>query len=363
MKQLVALFSLACAINSAAGQTLTPGFDRLEYLELLRLNATLVDSTFNKSVPKPKQFRWIYRSPLIGLDNRWALAIDKNNTAVIAIRGTTNTTISWINNFYAAMTPAIGWCIRQPGDTFKFHLAENRQAAVHIGWLTSLAYLCKDILPKIDSLYLHGSRDILITGHSQGGAIAYLLTAHLRRLQASDSLPKDIRFKTYCSAAPKPGNLFFAYDYERMTRHGWAFNVINTADWVPETPVSVQTLRDLNPVNPFADVRTIAKTLPFPKNIMARILYAQLSKPSLKAQRRNNRYLGKYLARTVKKHLPLYQPPPFFPSSNYIRTGITIVLKPDSMYSARQNVTSQNLFIHHLFSAYYNLALRDTTIR
>jgi predicted esterase len=54
-------------------------------------------------------------------------------------------------------------------------------------------------------------KESYIMGHSQGGAIAYLLTAHLLSLQKENKIPSEIVFKTYCSAAPKPGNLHFAY--------------------------------------------------------------------------------------------------------------------------------------------------------
>jgi hypothetical protein len=51
-------------------------------------------------------------------------------------------------------------------------------------------------------------------------AISYLLTAYLYHLQKSGRLQADIRFKTYASAGPKPGNLYFAYQYEAMTKGG-----------------------------------------------------------------------------------------------------------------------------------------------
>ena len=52
----------------------------------------------------------------------------------------------------------------------------------------------------------------------------------------------SLNIKTYCSAAPKPGNLFYAYDFEHITEGGWAFNVVNSADWVPELPSTTQTV-------------------------------------------------------------------------------------------------------------------------
>jgi hypothetical protein len=65
---------------------------------------------------------------------------------------------------------------------------------------------------------------------------------------------KDIKFKTYCSAAPKPGNLYFSYDYEADNQIGWSFTVVNGADWVPELPVSIQSIGDFNKTNPFKNV-------------------------------------------------------------------------------------------------------------
>jgi hypothetical protein len=141
-----------------------------------------------------------------------------------------------LENLYAAMVPANGKLILDNADTFNYCLAPGNKAAVHVGWLIGTAFLSKDIVPKIDSLYKSGIKDLLLMGHSQGGAINYLLTAYLYSLQKQNILPGDIRFKTYCSAAPKPGNLFFAYYFESITENGWAFNVVNSADWVPETP-------------------------------------------------------------------------------------------------------------------------------
>jgi hypothetical protein len=34
----------------------------------------------------------------------------------------------------------------------------------------------------------------------------------------------------------KTGNLYFAYDFDYITRGMKAFTIVNTDDWVPETP-------------------------------------------------------------------------------------------------------------------------------
>lgn len=73
---------------------------------------------------------------------------------------------------------------------------------------------------------------------------------------------------------------------ERATAGAWAVNVVNPADWVPEMPLSVQTLNDFSPVNPFAGVDAMIKKQPFLKSLVGRHLYGQLARPSLRAQRR-----------------------------------------------------------------------------
>ncbi len=69
------------------------------------------------------------------------------------------------------MVPAQGELKLSNDFTFKYHLAENPRAAVHVGWLIGVAYLAKDILPKIDSCYKKGIKEFIIMGHSQGGAL------------------------------------------------------------------------------------------------------------------------------------------------------------------------------------------------
>src|SRR5690606_37934119 len=109
-----------------------------------------------------------------------------------SVRGTTEKAESWLANFYAAMVPAKGELHLSNDDIFKYNLASNPKAAVHVGWLLGTAILSKEIVPKIKEQYQKGTKSILITGHSQGGAICYLLTSYLYSLQLSGELPKDI---------------------------------------------------------------------------------------------------------------------------------------------------------------------------
>jgi len=343
-------------------QNIKGGFDPWEYLELMKISTrSSSDSSYYNKLPAPERHTMLYQSPEMGLKNLWDLWIDsEKNTAVISIRGTTPDPVSWLENFYAGMVPATGTLHISNDFQFEYQLADNPRAAVHVGWLVGTAFLSRDIIPKIDSLYLKGVKEFLIMGHSQGGSIAYLLTSHLFYLQKQHMLPADIRWKTYCSAAPKPGNLYFAYDYETMTQGGLAFNVINTADWVPQVPFSIQTIDDFNEVNPFKDADIVIKKQKFPERMVMKKIFNQLDKPTRKAQKSFEKYLGEKATKLIQKSLPEFQKPEFVSSNNYVRTGNSIILQPDDIYKKEYpNDNPKTVFIHHIHKPYMDLLERQ----
>lgn len=348
---------------SVYGQLLQAGFDKAEYIETLKINQKVhVDTSKWRGdtvVPSPQNFFLHYRSPVVAFDNIWDLWIHRDKPIVtIAIRGTTSSDASFLANLYAAMIPAKGQLQLDKDNVFDYALAENPRAAVHAGWLIAMAYMAKDIEHKIDSCYKNGIRDFILTGHSQGGGITFLLNAYLHNLQKQQKIPVDIRFKTYCSAAPKPGNLFFAYDYEYTTSGGWAYNVVNTEDWVPDVPFSVQTVDDFTEVNPFTNAKPIIKKQKFPKNLVLKHVYNRLSKPSKRAQRNYQRYLGKMVSKAVKKQIPAFEIPTYYNSNYYVRVGNTIVLYPDSAYFSRPSASAapEKIWQHHFPFQYLYLA-------
>lgn len=354
---LVGLLSLFA--SRASAQNLRPGFDKAEYIELLKVSAAFGDSVYVATFPQPERYESVYRSPVVGLDNRWDLWVSKDKihpTAVVSLRGTTANSVSWLGNFYAAMVPAKGELTLGENDTFPYELAANPRAAVHVGWLVSMAILSRDIRPRIDSCYKTGIKDFILLGHSQGGAINYLLTAYLYNLQKKGELPTDIRFKTYCSAGPKPGNLYFAYDYEAMTQGGWAYNVVNSADWVPEVPLTVQTLSDFNATNPFVGAKGMIKKQKLPQRVALKYVYNRLSKPALRAQKNYLRYLGNVAAGVVQKNIAGYTPSKYYNSTDYVRTGTAIVLLADAEYYARYPDNPEKIFVHHFHPPYLYLA-------
>jgi heat shock protein HslJ/uncharacterized membrane protein len=354
------LFVCALSLPLVLSAQLRPGYDPAENLELLKVFKGFVDTPMKgMDVPASTRFSRVYRSPVMGLDNMWELHADKQGTAVISLRGTTANAVSWLENGYAAMAPASGEVQLDKDFRFSYHLADDPRAAVHVGWLVGMGFLQRDILPKVDSLYRAGTRDFLITGHSQGGALCYLLTAHLWQLQREGLIPADIRLKTYANAAPKPGNLFFAHHYEHSTR-GWAFNTVNALDWVPEVPMSIQTVNDFNTVNPFSDAKTGMKKLPLKQRVAAKHVYNKLDKPTRKAQRNYSKYLGRSASGFVQKNLPYYVPPTYAETYLYARTGTIITLFPDSAYLLRFPQSKETLFVNHMLEPYVYLMERYT---
>ena len=297
---IVSCFCLLTTVGYA--QHLNPGFDKDEFIELLKIGArTSTDSAYYKKLPAPRHSALIYQSAKTGFDNLWQLWMRDDSVAIISIRGTTKTPVSFLANMYAAMVAAKGRLELEKDFTFDYDLADNPAAAVHVGFLVAAAYLSRDILPRIDSCYKAGIKEFIITGHSQGGAITYTLTSYLESLKKQHRLPADIRFKTCAAASPKPGNLYYAYEFENLTRNGWSYNVVNAVDWVPEVPFSIQTLKDLSVTNPFINARKLIRKQKFPLNIVGKIAYKQLTKPARKAQRHYEIWLGKRAGSLVKK--------------------------------------------------------------
>lgn len=340
---------------------LKPGFDKEELLTMLTLSSYQLDTPWvDMKYELPKNLKLIYRSPVVALDNRFDVWHNvEQNYAIINTRGTTGTRPSWLENFHAAMVPATGSIQLSDSVNFNYSLANNPRAAVHVGWLIAMGTMAPDVVSQIKKNHKNGIKDFYLTGHSQGGGITFLLTAYLYQLQKAGQLPKDIRFKTYCTAGPKPGNLYFSYDYEYATRGGWAFNVTNSIDWVPEVPFSIQTVDDFNKLNPFADVDEAFKKMKFPVRFVLKRVYKNLSKHPEKAKNNFQKYLGDKAAEIIiKQDLPEYRQPKYYDSNHYMRCGNQIVLMPTKEYYETHPDDPKNVFSHHMPAPYLFLAKR-----
>ncbi len=350
MKRFILLSFFVFAITTASAQSLHPGFEKDEYKTMLSLMENLSSGTSDP------HFALKYTSAVMGFENKWWLwTNEEKKQAIIGIRGTTSSPESWLANFFAAMIPAKGVLQLDSVQSFEYNFSDNPRAAVHVGWTFCTGYLSADILPKIDSCYRAGIRDFYITGHSQGGAITYLLTSHLLHLKTIGKIANDVQFKTYSSAAPKVGNLYYAYEYEAATQMGWAYNVVNGLDWVPETPFTVQKLDDFNEQNPFPQLEATIKKQSFGKKIVIKHYLNKVKKPTEKSQKNIEKLLGNKVFEFLKKKYPTISEPAYYPSSNYSRAGHHIVLKADSAYLTQYPMDINKPFMHHSLQSYLYL--------
>lgn len=325
---------------------------------MLRIFSRQTDSLrSNYEIPAPAQYRRIYRSPESPLKNRFEVwQHQQQKQVVISVRGTVQNNLSWLENFYAAMTPATGSFALNDSTTFTYKLAVDSAATVHIGWLIGLASMAADVKARIAAAHQQGIRQVILFGHSQGAAITFLLRSYLHYEAAAGRFPTDLQIKTYCSAAPKPGNMDYVYDFDAITRNGWALTVVNGADWVPQTPFSVQTLDDFPPTNPFVNVSGALRKQPLLVRLYLASSFRKMKKATRKAQQRFEKYLGKMVGKQVQKAMSQLVPPPFTPVNNYHRAGTPVVLLPDAGYWQLYPEVAGNVFTHHLLQPYYYLA-------
>ena len=339
---------LACiAFAPLHAQRLKAGFDPNEYGELLGLPQN-GDTAAHEKVPAG--YTLLYTSPEVGFYNRWLLWQREDGVAVIQIRGTIGKTESWLANFYAAMIPAQGTLQLNDSTQFTYKLAaDTAKAYVHVGWTAALGFMAADIVAHIKERYAAGTRNIIVMGHSQGGAIAFLTRSYL---EYCDELPKDIVYKTYCSAAPKPGNLFYAYDFDYLTRNGWGFRVVNSEDWVPETPLSLQTVKDFNEANPFINLKGALKKQKFFVRLYGNSVYNKLTRTTYRSVKRFRKYLGGFVYKLSSKHLPEFKQPDYVFSNNYMTAGAPVILLADEAYHRKFPFDGKNIFVHHHPGAY-----------
>ncbi|NSL87773.1 lipase family protein [Chitinophaga sp. Mgbs1] len=348
---LISFLFLFFGREIAFAQHLHPYFDPEEYSDLLKMFSLQRDTSAESLRQKaPADYEMTYRSPETGLVNRWDFWLNtKKGTGVIAIRGTNGTAASWLENLYAGMIPAKGVLQLNDSTHFNYQVAADPQAGVHAGWMLATAAMVPDMVEHILEYYRQGIHEFIIAGHSQGGAIAFLVRSCL---YYREDLPKDLVLKTYCSAAPKPGNQAYAYDYDFITRDGWGLRVVNGRDWVPETPFSVQTPHDFSPVNPFMNIRKTIRKQKFPVNLALSYTYGRLSRPMKRSSRRLQRVLGKIAYSRVKKLLPAYSRPPFINSHHYTPAGAPVILYPVTGYDEAFPFDGKNIFVHHSLTAY-----------
>ncbi len=230
--------SVLLLISFFANAEIKPGFDKNEVRDMIALcnSYTFLDLYGNDAEIIPSGYKLVYTSPTTGTDNKYQV-YTKGDVGVINFRGSTDKQISWMQNMYSSMIPARNRMVIN-GEKFEYCFARNKNAAVHSGYAMGIGFLHKDIISQINSLNKQGIYNIIITGHSQGGALANMLRAYLGNLMHSQISTKN-KFKVYAFAAPMCGNKEFVEEYNsHYAVSNNSYNIINKHDLIPTFPVS-----------------------------------------------------------------------------------------------------------------------------
>ena len=139
--------------------------------------------------------------------------------------------------------PQRGQIIYRIKTLFNYQLAGRSKSSCACRLAGGDRVYCKDLAPSLTPAINRNKR---FHHYGTTARAAVLPPAHsppLLNKQKLDGLPKDIRFKLHCSLRQ---NLATCISPMNMKRQGgWAFNVVNAADWVPEVPFSIQTIQIL----------------------------------------------------------------------------------------------------------------------
>ncbi len=232
-----------------------PGFERDEAAALIAMIAELEGPPAPPLVKPSFPLGWtsLYRSPQLGVfDNMWELLRQgppAPGPFAVLIRGTVDQAGSIIDDLLSVMIPASGTVL---GREYRF--AVDPLAGVHLGFALAALVVLWDpddgILARLPKLCPAGS-DVYIAGHSQGAAIASLVRSYLgNRAAAADP---GYSHKTYTFALPRPGNGHYASEYNAaFANGGLAYCLNNSQDWVPQVPLTLESLDDVNTPNPLS---------------------------------------------------------------------------------------------------------------
>lgn len=234
------LFNVSCI----AYPQLNEGFDPNEVKSLIALcnSYTFQEVYGSDSLIVPKEFKKVFTSEVIGMDNVFQV-YEGDGVGVINFRGSTSETSSWVQNFYSAMIPAKG-VMKIDSIDVPYSFATDTNTAVHSGYALTSVLLAPKIIKQISKLNKKGIYNILITGHSQGGALAQLCHAYLENLSGYEQFTQNV-YKTYAFANPMCGNKEFADEYKaRYSDSNMNYSIINPDDMVPKLPMNYQKDRN-----------------------------------------------------------------------------------------------------------------------
>lgn len=312
MKNRLTLLLLVIAIKGFAA--IKPGFDHQEIKELIQLCNTYTYQELYGSDEKmiPNGYVKVYQSPAYGMDNKFQI-YRHGDVGIINFRGSTDKKMSWLENLYSAMIPVEG-TIQVNSVPFYYKVGEDTSGAVHGGYVLAINFFQEDLLDQMRKLNHQGVYEWIITGHSQGGAIAQMTRCYLEYLPNTKVSRKN-QYKVYAFANPMIGDKDFVNEYNaKFCKNQMSFLIHNPEDLVPTMPMSY---------NDSATFRTNLQSLIFDRDnfnfketltdAMYRTMDGKLNKI--------NQYLARNLNKEIGRELGEIVMPRFIDGVNYMHTG------------------------------------------
>lgn len=188
--------------------------------------------------------------------NAWIMLRNRRDEReyALAIRGTIGQAKSILDDLLATTIAAYGGIEFPEATILPIAFAATPGAELHLGFAYAAFTLLFDknlgILKFLQSRQIPANARLMITGHSQGAAIATLIHAflHYALTDPSDRYglqAKQFKLKSYVFAQPKPGNYQFSLDFAHIAgSRGAGFVINNSLDPVTLLPLSQETLSE-----------------------------------------------------------------------------------------------------------------------
>lgn len=318
--KLIIAVSLYCL--TAAAQV-RPGFDKQEALDMIKIcnSFTFIELYNSDADIVPEGYEKIYTSGVFGMDNKFQIYTSDRGYAVINMRGSTDKKISWMENFYSAMIPSTE-TIRVKDRTIDYKMAADTAAHIHAGYALGIAYMSDNLIFHIKHLNTLGYYDIMLTGHSQGGALSQMLMSYLTYLPEGTISP-DNTFKIYSFAAPMIGNAAFVAEYDTLhSATEMSHLVVNEADMVPTLPLAY---RDGPLLKESAITSLLYRDQPFNLKEAAHNSFVNTFESGIANV---NRWFSNKVGEQIGKDLGNYSIPSYTQEIIYSRVGNVIELAP-----------------------------------
>jgi hypothetical protein len=321
MKIFTSIVILVISVNLNA--QLQPGFEPEEARDLTAIcnSYTFLELYEDDTDIIPKDYKKKFTSETIGMDNQFQI-YTKGKIGVIHFRGSTSQVTSWIENMYSAMIPAKGVVkINNKEHTYQF--ASDTLAAVHSGYALAILLQAPSLLEQIKRLNAQGIHSMLITGHSQGGALATLCRTYLEHLPSEIVSDKN-KFKTYSFASPMVGNKAFAEEYNAMySANKTSFRIINPADMIHEMPVHYDEDKKL------INTERIFNTISGKEKLSLKKLGVEFVARNFERTLANHiGFSNRQIERFVSKAITSLEMPEYTKDINYYKAGEVMTLRP-----------------------------------